>query len=559
MDRREVARVLEEIAAMLELKGENPFKVRAYENGARAILGYSEDLLRAVETGELRRVQGIGAGLFSNVETLVRTGALPYYDELRAAFPPGLRECLRVPGLGARKAKQLHDALGIDSLEALDAACRDGRIASVPGFGVKTADKIRRGVAMLLSGAGRHRFARAEARAREVLQALEVTPGVARAAIAGSLRRRCETVRGADFVVECERPEELAAALPGLPGVAEGLPPEGGRLRALLVDGLLATVVPAAKQNFAPALLHATGSVSHVEALARRAELRGLRLGPDGLLEQTGERRTRTPRSEEEIYAALGLPFIEPELREGNGEIEAAAAGQLPRLVTAEDLQGIAHVHTTESDGRDSLSDMLAATLAGGYRWVAITDHRPRRTRAASRRSVSSPSARPSGRSGPGSPACGYFTEPRRTSLRTAPSTSATSSWADSTSSSRPCTRASVSRKKNRPGGSSAPCATPGSPFSGIRRDACCSPGRESPSTSRPCSTPRPSPAARSKSTARRIASTWTGDCAAPPSLAASFSRSVRTPIRRKSSATCDTASESPEKDGSPQKTPGTP
>lgn len=360
---------------MLELKGENPFKIRAYENGARAILGYSEDLLRAVETGELRRVNGIGAGLFSNVETLVRTGALPYYDELRAAFPPGLRECLRVPGLGARKAKQLHDALGIDSLEALEAACRDGRIASVPGFGVKTADKIRRGVAMLRSGAGRHRFARAEARAREVLQALEATPGVGRAAIAGSLRRRCETVRGADFVAECERPEELAGALPSLPGVAEGLPPEGGRLRALLVDGLLATVVPAAKQDFAPVLLHATGSASHVEALARRAELRGLRLGPGGLSEQTGDRRTRTPRSEEEIYAALGLPFIEPELREGNGEIEAAAAGRLPRLVGAEDLQGIAHVHTTESDGRDSLSDMLAATLAGGYRWVAITDH----------------------------------------------------------------------------------------------------------------------------------------------------------------------------------------
>src|SRR5450755_3669276 len=228
MDRHEGARVLEEIAAMLELKGENPFKIRAYENGARAILGYSEDLLRAVETGELRRVNGIGAGLFSNVETLVRTGALPYYDELRAAFPTGLRECLRVPGLGARKAKQLHDALGIDSLEALEAACRDGRIASVPGFGVKTADKIRRGVAMLRSGAGRHRFARAAARAAEILRALETTPGVRRAALAGSLRRRCETVRGADFVAVCDDPDELAGELPRLPGIAEGLPPEGG-------------------------------------------------------------------------------------------------------------------------------------------------------------------------------------------------------------------------------------------------------------------------------------------------------------------------------------------
>jgi DNA polymerase (family 10) len=211
MDRRQVARILEEIGAMLELAGENPFKIRAYENGANAILGFSGDLTKAVETGELRSVKGIGSGLFANVETLVRTGRLPYYDELRSKFPPGLRECLHVSGLGARKVKQLWDALGVDSLDALEAACRDGRLAKVSGFGPKSVDKILRGIATVRRGAGKHKYSRARARADEVLLGILATPGVLRAEIAGSLRRSCETVRGADFVAETSDSVELAS------------------------------------------------------------------------------------------------------------------------------------------------------------------------------------------------------------------------------------------------------------------------------------------------------------------------------------------------------------
>jgi len=384
MDRRQVARVLEDIAAMLELAGENPFKVRAYENGARAVLGFPGDLDEAVATGELRKLRGIGSGLFSNVETLVRTGSLPYYDELRARFPPGLRECLRIPGFGARKAKQVFDALGVDSLDSLEAACRDGRLSAVPGFGPKSVDKVLKGIATVRRGAGRHKYSRARARAEEVLLAIRATRGVRLAEIAGSLRRKCETVRGADFVAETSDPEKLAADFGTLPGVAEaGVleedaegPPgrvAAGRLAARLADGLLATLVTAGREDWAPALLHATGSPAHVARLAERAAERGLRLDRHGLFDAAGA--ALPSPTEEEIYRRLDLPYIEPELRDSGDEVAEAAAGRLPRLVAQEDLQGLINVHTTESDGRDSLEDMLAGVRAAGYRWVAITDH----------------------------------------------------------------------------------------------------------------------------------------------------------------------------------------
>src|ERR1700693_1301233 len=172
MDPKQVARVLEEIAAMLELAGENPFKIRAYESGARAILAFSGNLEAAVASRELLKTPGIGTGLFANVETLLRTGSLPFYDELRARFPPGLQECLRIPGLGARKVKQLHEALGVDSLAALETACREGKLAAVRGFGPRSVDRILKGIALVRSSAGFHRHRPARRVAEEALALL---------------------------------------------------------------------------------------------------------------------------------------------------------------------------------------------------------------------------------------------------------------------------------------------------------------------------------------------------------------------------------------------------
>ncbi|HLN58683.1 MAG TPA: helix-hairpin-helix domain-containing protein, partial [Thermoanaerobaculia bacterium] len=190
MDRTQIARTFEEIAAMLELAGENVFKVRAYENGARAILSFPGDLEEAVRSRELLTAPGIGQGLFANIETLVRTGSLPYYEELRSRFPPSLRECLKIPGLGARKVRQLHEALGIDSLETLERACREGRLAAVKGFGPASVGRIVKGIALLRSSAGFHRYPRALRRGEEILQSLQATGLASRIQIAGSLRRR---------------------------------------------------------------------------------------------------------------------------------------------------------------------------------------------------------------------------------------------------------------------------------------------------------------------------------------------------------------------------------
>lgn len=375
MDRQAVARVLEEIAAMLELKGSNPFKVRAYENGARAILSFPGDLRTAVATGELKRVPGIGPSLFANIETLMTTGRLAYYEELRALFPPGLRDCLRIPGVGARRVKQLHDAIGIDSLESLEKACVEGKLAGIKGFGSKSSEKILKGIAMLRASAGLYRYPRARRRADEVLEALEAT-GLARSLrVAGSLRRKKEIVRDLDFVAWSRDPQGLAAAFRGLPWVAHVAADGPTKMSVRFADGLAADLRVVTQEDFPAALLYFTGSQEHNVGLRGRAKAMGMKLNEYGLF-RAGPPEERIPcETEEEIYRALGLDYVEPELREGLGEIEAAQAGTLPALVSEDDLEGAIHVHTTESDGRDSLEVMIDAARREGYSWAVITDH----------------------------------------------------------------------------------------------------------------------------------------------------------------------------------------
>ena len=357
---------------MLELAGANQFKVRAYENGARAVMEFPGDLDEAVATGALRKVPGIGDTIFGHAAELVRTGRIAYYDELRASYPPGLTDCLRIPRLGARKLRTLHQELGVDSLEALEAACLDGRVAALKGFGPKSRDHILRGIAMVRAAAGLFLFPAALARAERLGEALRATGLASEVVVAGGVRRRSEVVDALALVAVSERPVDLALAfctLPEVVEVAESAPPAPS---VRFLDGLpaaLAIVPPAA---FPGALLHATGSAAHLDALRARAVSRGLRLEPLGLLR--GDEPVPAA-SEDAIYAALGLPPIPPELREGTGEVEAAESGELPRLVRREDLRGLIHVHTDASDGRETLETMVRATRDAGYSWVAITDH----------------------------------------------------------------------------------------------------------------------------------------------------------------------------------------
>jgi DNA polymerase (family X) len=375
MDRNEVAGILEEIAAMLELKGENPFKIRAYDAGARAIRGFTGNLGEAVRTRELLSVSGIGAGLFSNIATLLSTGSLPYYDELRASFPPGLRECLRVPGFGARKAKILHAELGIDSLAALEEACREGRVAGVKGFGPKTEERILRGIEMLRTTTGLHRYSAVRWRADELAAGIRSTGLASRVEVAGSVRRCLEVVGNIDLVAASDRPADVARAFRDVAGISEIVAADEREISVRLAEGLVARLAVVPEEEFAAALLYLTGSKLHYEQLVGRAKTRRRALDPTGVYAGGGRGKRLPAATESEVYGHLGLPFIEPELREGAGEVEAAARGELPLLLQASDVRGLIHVHTTESDGRASLQEMLGGTRAAGYSWVAITDH----------------------------------------------------------------------------------------------------------------------------------------------------------------------------------------
>jgi DNA polymerase (family 10) len=374
MERKEIARVLEETAALLDLKGESSFKVRAYENGARAILSFEGDLGKAVADRSLLEVRGIGSSIFAAVASLVEGGHFPLHDELQASLPAGLSDFLRVPGLGARKAKALYDGLGVDSLDALERACQEGRLEDLKGFGPKTAANILKGIALVRVSAGSFHVHTARRKAEELIAALQATGLAPRLAIAGSLRRRKETIRDIDLLAVSQKPEALASAFRDLPGVADVIGTGPTKTSVRFADGLAADLRVVAEDEFPAALLYFTGSKEHNTSLRGRAKRLGFKLNEYGLFREGTEKRVPC-QSEAEIYEALGLAYIEPELREDRGEIEAAEEGRLPELLTDKDLKGLIHLHTTASDGRDSLEGMLSAVRDAGYAYAAITDH----------------------------------------------------------------------------------------------------------------------------------------------------------------------------------------
>jgi len=372
MDKHAIAAVLAEIGTLLELQGENPFRARAFYGAARVIEGLSGDVAELVRTGELAKIKGIGPATAEVARELVETGVSTMHRELREATPAGLFEVLEVPGLGARRIHTLHRELGIASLDDLERAAVEGRIAGLAGFGVKTQEKILEGVAFLRSVAGRRRWPDAHAVAVSVVELLGRVPGARRVEVVGGLRRLLETVDRVEILVETEHASPVLAALESLPGVAEVRRAGDVAATARLAEGAMLAVSCAAPGSFAAALLHATGSEEHWAALVERAASLGMQLTPGGLL------RDGAPVAAEDeaaLYAALELTFVPPELREGRGELEAAAAGALPRLVAYEDLRGCFHCHTTYSDGRATLREMAEAALARGWRYLGIADH----------------------------------------------------------------------------------------------------------------------------------------------------------------------------------------
>jgi len=372
MDKQEAARILEEIALLLELSGENPFKVRAYQTGARALLTFPGNLEEGVATGALLRAKGIGRTLAGVVQELVEQGRSQLHEELKAKIPPGLVELLQVPGLGPRKARQLHQELGITSLGELEYAIRENRLLALPGFGPRTQEKLKAGLERVRRYAGYFRLGDLWPAAQELLRQGRQAPGVARLELAGGVRRALEVERGLVFVAAADSPQEAVAALQRLPAWAALIEAEPGGYRLSLPQGMEATLYPVAPEIFGAAWLAHTGSEAHWRELTGRAQALGLRLTDRGLF--SGD--TLLPsREEEEIYQALGLEFIPPELREGEGEIAAAAAGALPRLLTLADLKGCFHVHSHFSDGVNSLPELAAAARERGWEYLGLSDH----------------------------------------------------------------------------------------------------------------------------------------------------------------------------------------
>jgi DNA polymerase (family 10) len=373
MDKGAIAHALEEMAALLDLKGENSFKVRAFQNAARTVETFPGDLAAAVASGEFARVKGIGPGTLEVVRECLASGRSSALDALHAEVPPGLVAMLRISGMGSAKVRAVHHDLGITSLDALEAAARDGRLAALKGFGEKTAAKILKGVEFLRRTAGLRLVHHGDRLAARLAQTIAALPGVDLLLVAGDLRRRLEVIRDVDLVALTNAaPASLAEALVRGGAATATLSSDAAGFRVRLEGGATATVACAAPARSGHALAWATGSRSHLDLLERRAAEQGLTLDASGLRRSGAD----VPCADEEaLYAALGLAWIPPELREGADEVARAAAGTLPRLVERADLRGLLHCHTTYSDGSNSVAELAEACRTLGYAWLGITDH----------------------------------------------------------------------------------------------------------------------------------------------------------------------------------------
>jgi DNA polymerase (family 10) len=373
MDKKAVADVLEQIAAFLELRGENPFRIRAFRSAARAIGSYGGDLRQGLDDGSLAAAKGVGPATLQIASELINTGRAGILEELREQVPPGLVEMLAISGLGVAKIRQIHDVLGIESLPDLEAAATDGRLAKLPRFGRKTSENILKSIAFLRQANAFRLSHHAAEEAEGLRSALARLPGVTAAIVAGDVRRRSEIVRDLVLVLVAEvSPAELFKRLSQFPGVHEFAGQDERRLTLRFAGGASAQIVVTTPVNVGAVLVQATGSEQHLDELAKHASERGFSLAGAALWR--GSEFVPTP-DEERLYGALGLPLVAPELREGQGEVAAAARGELPRLLEIGDLRGFLHCHTNYSDGSNTAEQLAVACRAAGYQYVGITDH----------------------------------------------------------------------------------------------------------------------------------------------------------------------------------------
>lgn len=370
-DKHQLARVLEEIAVFLELKGENPFKVKAYHTASRAI--DKADMEMAELALKWNTIKGIGKTIGQQVEEYAATGQLSYYEELKVAVPSVLFELVKVPGLGPKKALILHDKLGINSVGELEYACRENRLKDLAGFGEKTQSKLLEGIEYLKKFQGRFLLSDALPVAEKLAEFLRAHSFIEQAQVAGSIRRRMETVKDIDIVVASTQPEQVSEAAAVMPGVLQLISKGATKITLKLITGMNLDIRVVPPDQFIGCLHHFTGSKEHHVQLRGLAKERDVKINEYGLTGLDG--KVLSISSEQELYRQFGLPYIAPELREGRDEIELARQNSLPELVCLKDIKGMFHAHTTYSDGTAAVADMAQACKQRGWHYLGITDH----------------------------------------------------------------------------------------------------------------------------------------------------------------------------------------
>lgn len=373
MKNQQIAKIFSEIAELLELTDANVFRIMAYRRAAQNIDGFPGDVA-ALSEKELEAIAGIGKELTAKIHEYLTTGKMAKHEELKKEIPAGVLELLRVPGLGPKTVKLLYGEKRIGTVEELETLARDGRLAGMPGIGKKTEENILREIERIKQWDGRRPLGKVRPLAEEVIRRVRESAPVGQIAVAGSIRRWKETVNDIDILSTSRQPEKVTDAFVKLPNVSRVLSQGPTRSSVITEDGIQVDLRVVEEDSFGAALQYFTGNVQHNVKLREMAARKGLKINEYGVFSESGESKIGGEK-EEDIYRALGLSFIPPELREDTGEIEAAKKGTLPDLVTLEDVRGDLHVHTNWSDGSHELEDIAAVARKRGYRYIAITDH----------------------------------------------------------------------------------------------------------------------------------------------------------------------------------------
>jgi len=372
MKNKEVAEIFNKVAALLEIRGDNPYRIRAYQKAAQTIEALTTDIEELAKQGKLEKLPGIGADLAGKIKEVLRTGTLPIYEELKKEVPLVLLDFLEIPSLGPKKVKVLYEKLGITNIEDLEKACKEHKIAKLPGFGWKTEENILKGITLFREKRGRRPLGEVLPLAEEIIETLRRESPVENIAVAGSIRRRKETVKDIDVLITSVQPERVMKKVTELSLVEEVIAFGETKTSVRLRTGIQMDVRVVEPDSWGAALAYFTGSKAHNIRIRELALEKGLKINEYGVFK--GEEKI-AGKTEEEVYASVGLPFIPPELREDRGEIEVALQGKLPKLVEYNEILGDAHVHSKYSDGTASLEEIIAKAEKLGLSWVAICDH----------------------------------------------------------------------------------------------------------------------------------------------------------------------------------------